>query len=58
MPDRNPQEGGGPNLVSIEVMRNHSELFRSECMRLIMESDKACKRMQDDDNKRLGKKWK
>ncbi|XP_062275573.1 tektin-1 [Scomber scombrus] len=52
-PDRNPQEGGGPNLVSIEVMRNHSELFRSECMRLIMESDKACKRMQDDDNKRL-----
>ncbi|XP_042269426.1 tektin-1 [Thunnus maccoyii] len=53
LPDRKSQEVGGPNLVSIEVMRNHSELFRSECMRLIMETDKACKRMQNDDNKRL-----
>ncbi|GLD52898.1 tektin-1 [Lates japonicus] len=51
--DRSPQQNGGPNLLSIEVLRNHSELFRAECMRLILETDKACKRMKDDDNKRL-----
>lgn len=55
VPDRNPLQGGGPNLVNIEVMRNHSELFRAECLRLILDTDKACKRMQNDDNKRLGK---
>ncbi|KAM7399760.1 hypothetical protein PAMP_019005 [Pampus punctatissimus] len=53
LPGRNPHKGDGPNLASIEVMRNQSELFRSECTRLILETDKACKRMQDDDNKRL-----
>uniref|UniRef100_A0A3B4VLR5 Tektin n=2 Tax=Seriola dumerili TaxID=41447 RepID=A0A3B4VLR5_SERDU len=53
VPERSPLQNSGPNLVSIEVMRNHSELFRAECMRLILESDKACKRMQNDDNKRL-----
>ncbi|TMS07609.1 Inositol polyphosphate 5-phosphatase K [Larimichthys crocea] len=51
--DRNPQQAGGPNLVNIEFMRNHSELFRAECSRLIMESNKACKRMQNNDNKQL-----
>ncbi|XP_018539570.1 tektin-1 [Lates calcarifer] len=51
--DRNPQQNGGPNLLSIEVLRNHSELFRAECMKLILETDKACQRMKDDDNKRL-----
>lgn len=54
--DRNPQQAGGPNLVNIEFMRNHSELFRAECSRLIMESNKACKRMQNNDNKQLGKR--
>lgn len=49
-----PKQNSGPNLVNMEVMRNHSELFRAECMRLIVETDKACKRMQNDDNKRLG----
>lgn len=53
--ERSPQQGGGPNLVNIEVTRNHSELFRAECLRLISEGDKACKRMQNDDNKQLGK---
>ncbi|XP_044057838.1 tektin-1 [Siniperca chuatsi] len=53
VPDHSLQQGGGPNLVNIDVMRNHSELFRAECLRLILETDKACKRMQNDDNKRL-----
>ncbi|KAM7413646.1 hypothetical protein PAMA_020842 [Pampus argenteus] len=53
LPGRNPHKGDGPNLASIEVMRNQSELFRSECTRLMLETDKAGKRMQDDDNKRL-----
>ncbi|XP_031151531.1 tektin-1 [Sander lucioperca] len=51
--DRNSQQGVGPRLVSIDVMRNHSELFRAECKRLMLETDKACKRMQNDDNKQL-----
>uniref|UniRef100_A0A665V3A7 Tektin n=1 Tax=Echeneis naucrates TaxID=173247 RepID=A0A665V3A7_ECHNA len=48
-----PLQSGGPNLINMEVMRTHSELFRGQCMRLILETDKACKRMQNDDNKRL-----
>lgn len=55
VPDRSPQQAGGPNLVNIEGLRNHSELFRAECLRLISETDKHCKRMQNDDNKQLGK---
>ncbi|XP_026154889.1 tektin-1 [Mastacembelus armatus] len=51
--DHSPQQSGGPNLVNIEVLLNRSELFRAECTRLILETGKACKRMQDDDNKRL-----
>ncbi|KAG7235377.1 hypothetical protein INR49_032717 [Caranx melampygus] len=53
VPELSPMQNTGPNLVNMEVMRNHSELFRAECMRLIVETDKACKRMQNDDNKRL-----
>ena len=53
-PDRIPGKGGGPNLAGIEVMRNHSELFRAECLRLISETDKACKRMQIQDSNQLG----
>ncbi|XP_054461235.1 tektin-1-like [Anoplopoma fimbria] len=53
VPDRSPHQVVGPNLVDMEVMRNHSELFRAECMRLIMETCTACKRMQNDDNKQL-----
>ncbi|KAM4565666.1 tektin-1 [Odontesthes bonariensis] len=51
--EHSPQQGGGPDLVNIEVMLNHSELFRAECKRLILETDKTCKRMQDDDNKQF-----
>ncbi|KAI3354492.1 hypothetical protein L3Q82_019004, partial [Scortum barcoo] len=53
VPERNPLQTAGPNLVSIEVIRNNSELFRAECLRLIMDTDKTCRRMQNDDNKRL-----
>ncbi|XP_037329910.2 tektin-1 [Pungitius pungitius] len=51
--DHSPQQGAGPNLVDLEVMRNRSELFRAECTRLMLETDKTCKRMQKDDHKRL-----
>ncbi|KAK5854674.1 hypothetical protein PBY51_004849 [Eleginops maclovinus] len=53
IPDRSIQQCVGPNLENIEVMRNHSVLFRAECKRLIHETDKSCKRMQNDDNKQL-----
>ncbi|KAF3834260.1 hypothetical protein F7725_025464 [Dissostichus mawsoni] len=52
-PDRSIQQCVGPDLENIEVMRNHSVLFRAECKRLIQDTDKACKRMQNDDNKQL-----
>lgn len=55
VPQSNTQQGVGPSLMNIEVMQN-SKLFRAECARLIQETDKACKRMQDHDNKQLGKK--
>ena len=55
IPGRGPQQGVGPNLVDIEVIRNQSELFRAECFRLMQETDKANKRMQNDESKRLGK---
>ncbi|KAM9853546.1 tektin-1 [Aulostomus maculatus] len=44
---------GRPNLVKIDNMRNHSERFRDECTRLIQETNRTCKHMQDDDNKHL-----
>ncbi|XP_068566662.1 tektin-1 [Cebidichthys violaceus] len=53
VPDHSPQQGAGPNLVNFEFMRNRSELFRAECRRLMLETDKACKRMPNDDSKRL-----
>ncbi|KAM6903692.1 tektin-1 [Lycodopsis pacificus] len=53
VPDHIPQQGAGPNLVNFEVIRNRSELFRAECTRLMLETDKACKRMPNDDGKRL-----
>ncbi|KAM9338430.1 tektin-1 [Symphorus nematophorus] len=51
--DRNLEQGCGPNLVTIEVIRNQSNLFRAECSRLILETDKACRRMQNDSIKKL-----
>lgn len=53
--DYSTQQGEGPDLKNIEVMLNHSELSRAECRRLMLETDKACRRMQNDNSKRLGK---
>ncbi|XP_034557869.1 tektin-1 [Notolabrus celidotus] len=47
------QRAAVPNLENMEVMRNHCELFRAGCRRLILETEKACKRMQSDDTKQL-----
>lgn len=47
------QQRDEPSLLNIELMLNNSELFRAHCKRLLAETDKACKRMQDDDSKRL-----
>ncbi|XP_075892936.1 tektin-1 [Nelusetta ayraudi] len=50
VPDRSLQIGGGePNMANIESMRNHSELFRAQCLRLISDAGKQCKRMQDEE---------
>lgn len=54
--DRSLQQVGGPSLENIEHVRNHSALFRAECLRLISETDKQCKRMHNDCNKQLGKR--
>ncbi|XP_069577584.1 tektin-1 [Brachyistius frenatus] len=51
--DHSPLQDAAHSLMNAEVVLNHSELFRAECKRLILETDKACKRMQDDDTKRL-----
>lgn len=61
VPERSLQIGGGePNMVNIERMRNHSELFRAECLRLMSDACKQCKHMQNEgqhlgnpDSKRL-----
>ncbi|XP_053729521.1 tektin-1 [Synchiropus splendidus] len=50
---RRPQSNEGPNLVSVKEAQNRSELFRAEITRLIRESEKACKRLQEDENQRL-----
>uniref|UniRef100_A0A3Q0T5P8 Tektin n=1 Tax=Amphilophus citrinellus TaxID=61819 RepID=A0A3Q0T5P8_AMPCI len=40
VPDYSTQQGGRPDLKNIEIMLNHSELFRAESRRLILEADK------------------
>ncbi|XP_049458953.1 tektin-1 isoform X2 [Epinephelus fuscoguttatus] len=56
VPDRSSRQGVGPNLVNIDAVQNHSELFRADCMRLMQQADKACKLMQGDDNRRLAQR--
>ncbi|XP_075999719.1 tektin-1 [Genypterus blacodes] len=53
MDEQNLDQAAGPNLMSIERKRNHSELFIEESKRLIMECEKASKRMQHNADKRL-----
>uniref|UniRef100_A0A1A7WAE1 Tektin n=2 Tax=Iconisemion striatum TaxID=60296 RepID=A0A1A7WAE1_9TELE len=52
------QQVGEPNLVNIQAMLNHHELFRGECKRLIMETDQVCERMHDDNVKQLDQRVK
>lgn len=55
VPERSLQIGGGePNMANIERMRNHSELLRAECLRLVADAGKQCKRMQNEEQQ-LGK---
>lgn len=55
IPERSlPTGGGEPNMANIERMRNHSELFRAECLALISDAGKQCKRMQNEEQQ-LGK---
>ncbi|XP_055004082.1 tektin-1 [Boleophthalmus pectinirostris] len=56
--DYNTQYDAGVNLLNFKVIRDHSELFRAECMRLMEETNKTCKRMQDDDKKLLDQRVK
>uniref|UniRef100_A0A8C6WLS9 Tektin n=1 Tax=Neogobius melanostomus TaxID=47308 RepID=A0A8C6WLS9_9GOBI len=56
--DLNAQNDVGVNLLNFKVIRDHSELFRAECMRLMEETNKSCKHMQDDDQKRLDQRVK
>lgn len=51
VPEHHLQVGGGgePNMANIERMRNHSELLRAECSRLISDAGKQCKRMQNEE---------
>ncbi|KAK5617023.1 hypothetical protein CRENBAI_016503 [Crenichthys baileyi] len=51
--DHSLQKFGGPDFLNVEVALNRAELFRAECKRLILETEKACRRMQNDDSKRL-----
>ncbi|XP_072310731.1 tektin-1 [Eucyclogobius newberryi] len=54
----NTQNEGGENLRNVKLIRDQSELFRADCMRLMEESNEACKRMQDDNEKRLDQRVK
>ncbi|XP_074535867.1 tektin-1 [Halichoeres trimaculatus] len=47
------QRATGLNLENMEITRNHCELFRAECRRLVLETEKACRKIQSDATKRL-----
>lgn len=50
--------GGKPNFQEAEVIRNQSAFFRAECKRLISETSKRCRDMQNDQTQKLGKsRW-
>lgn len=53
-----PHHGGKPNLQKSEVMRKQSAFLRAECQRLIAETIKQSKDMQNDHNQTLGKRVK
>ncbi|KAJ0021805.1 hypothetical protein NQD34_009295 [Periophthalmus magnuspinnatus] len=55
--DYNTQDNALENLLNSKI-RDRSELFRAECVRLMEEANKACKRMQADNQKRLDQRVK
>lgn len=48
--------GGKPNFQEAEVIRNQSAFFRAECKRLISETSKRCRDMQNDQTQKLGRR--
>lgn len=51
-----PHRGGKPSFQEAEVIRNQSAFFRAECKRLISETSKQCRDMQNEHNQKLGKR--
>ncbi|KAM9342277.1 tektin-1 [Pholidichthys leucotaenia] len=51
-------QGDGLNLTNVAVLPSNSKLFRAECIELITEAKKTCKRMQDAHNRRLDQRAK
>ncbi|TWW76779.1 tektin-1 isoform X2 [Takifugu flavidus] len=50
--------GGKPNFLEAEVIRNQSAFFRAECKRLISETSKRCRDMQNDQTQKLDRRVK
>ncbi|XP_038134538.1 tektin-1 isoform X2 [Cyprinodon tularosa] len=46
------------DVCNVEAAMSRAELFRAECNRLILETEKACKRLQDEDSKHLEQRLK
>ncbi|KAM8853625.1 tektin-1-like [Synchiropus picturatus] len=53
VPDYHPHQSSDPDLGNIKVLQNRSELFRAEIRRLIKQSERTCKCLQDDINKKI-----
>lgn len=49
-----PHHGGKPSFQEAEVIRSQSAFFRAECKRLISETSKQCRDMQNEHNQKLG----
>uniref|UniRef100_A0A674MCG5 Tektin n=1 Tax=Takifugu rubripes TaxID=31033 RepID=A0A674MCG5_TAKRU len=50
--------GGKPNFLEAEVIRNQSAFFRAECKRLISETSKRCRDLQNDQTQKLDRRVK
>lgn len=53
--DHRLQTFASSDVCNVEAAMSRAELFRAECNRLILETEKACKRLQEEDSKHLGK---
>eukprot|EP00066_Takifugu_rubripes_P017779 XP_011607045.1 PREDICTED: tektin-1-like [Takifugu rubripes] len=50
--------GGKPSFLEAEVIRNQSAFFRAECKRLISETSKRCRDLQNDQTQKLDRRVK